>query len=220
MDYAHARVRLHFCKVRDWRGDFEMRERHSDGLADAAGRGRAGVARHPAGARMVRRGAGFEARPIAAEAAATLRPMSWLDDVKWDANGLVPAIAQEVGSNDVLMFAFMNRESLARTAELGEAVYWSRSRQRLWHKGEESGHVQKVREMRLDCDNDVVLLKVEQTGSRGRRADDRLPHRPASCFFRRYADGAWTTVEPVLKDRSASTNEHRAATTPWRGLPA
>ena len=78
----------------------------------------------------------------------------------------MPAIAQEVGSNDVLMLAFMNREALARTVELGEAVYWSRSRSRLWHKGEESGHVQKVRELRLDCDNDVVLLKVEQIGPR------------------------------------------------------
>ena len=89
--------------------------------------------------------------------------MSWLDEVKWDAEGLVPAIAQEIGSNDVLMFAHMSRESLARTAEIGEAVYWSRSRRRLWHKGEESGNVQKVHELRLDCDNDVVLLKVEQT---------------------------------------------------------
>ena len=104
--------------------------------------------------------------------------MSWLDEVKWDANGLVPAIAQEVGSNDVLMLAFMNREALAKTAELGEAHYWSRSRGRLWNKGEESGNVQKVKELRLDCDNDVVLLKVEQTGAGAGRADDRLPHRP------------------------------------------
>ena len=111
----------------------------------------------------------------------------------------MPAIAQEVGSNDVLMFAFMNREALARTAELGEAVYWSRSRQRLWHKGEERGHVQKVHEMRLDCDNDVVLLKVEQTRPRARHRD-RLPHRPPPCFFQRYEDGAWHAVEPVLKD--------------------
>ena len=126
--------------------------------------------------------------------------MSWLDEVKWDANGLVPAIAQEVGSNAVLMFAFMNREALARTAELGEAVYWSRSRGRLWKKGEESGNVQKVRERRLDCDNDVVLLKVEQTVA--------APGDPAiachtgrhSCFFRLYRDGAWQTVDPVLKD--------------------
>jgi phosphoribosyl-AMP cyclohydrolase len=126
--------------------------------------------------------------------------MSWLDDVKWDANGLVPAIAQEAGTNDVLMFAYMSRESLARTAELGEAVYWSRSRGRIWHKGEESGHVQKVREMRIDCDNDVVLLKVEQTS--------REPGGPAiachtgrhSCFFRRLRDGEWEVVDPVLKE--------------------
>ena len=126
--------------------------------------------------------------------------MSWLDEVKWDRDGLVPAIAQEVGTNDVLMFAFMNREALERTAELGEAVYWSRSRGRLWHKGEESGNVQKVRELRLDCDNDVVLLKVEQTS--------REPGEPAiachtgrhSCFFQMYRDGAWQAVDPVLKD--------------------
>ena len=126
--------------------------------------------------------------------------MDWLDDVKWDANGLVPVIAQEVGSNDVLMFAFMNREALAKTAELGEAVYYSRSRQRLWHKGEESGHLQKVQELRLDCDNDVVLLKVTQLGAG--------PHEPGiachtgrhSCFFQRLEGGAWKTVEPVLKD--------------------
>jgi phosphoribosyl-AMP cyclohydrolase len=126
--------------------------------------------------------------------------MSWLDDVKWDAAGLVPAIAQEVGTNDVLMFAFMNREALARTAEFGEAHYWSRSRGRLWKKGEASGNVQKVHELRLDCDNDVVLLKVEQTS--------RAPGEPKiachtgrhSCFFQRYRDGAWETVDPVLKD--------------------
>ena len=126
--------------------------------------------------------------------------MSWLDEVKWDANGLVPAIAQEVGTNDVLMFAFMNREALARTAELGEAVYWSRSRGRLWRKGEESGNVQKLHELRLDCDNDVVLLKVEQTSAE--------PGDPAiachtgrhSCFFQLYRDGVWQSVDPVLKD--------------------
>lgn len=123
--------------------------------------------------------------------------MDWLDEVKWDAHGLVPAIAQEVGTNDVLMFAFMNREALERTAALGEAVYWSRSRHRLWHKGEESGHVQKVHELRLDCDNDVVLLKVEQLGHAPGIACHTGRH---SCFFKRYEDGAWRTVEPVLKD--------------------
>ena len=90
--------------------------------------------------------------------------MSFLDEITWDAQGLVPVIAQEVGSNDVLMFAFMNREAVAETARRGEAVYWSRSRNRLWHKGEESGHIQKVHEMRMDCDNDVLLLKVTQLG--------------------------------------------------------
>ena len=123
--------------------------------------------------------------------------MDWLDAVKWDRDGLVPVIAQEQGSGDVLMFAFMNREALARTAELGEAVYWSRSRQRLWHKGEESGHIQKVHEMRLDCDNDVVLLKVTQLGHEPGIACHTGRH---SCFYQRYENGAWQAVEPVLKD--------------------
>jgi phosphoribosyl-AMP cyclohydrolase len=122
----------------------------------------------------------------------------WLGKVRWDEHGLVPVIAQEAGSNDVLMFAWMNREALAQTAASGEAVYWSRSRKKLWHKGEESGHVQKVLEIRLDCDEDVVLLKVEQSGGiachTGRHA----------CFFQKL-EGAqgereWHTVEPVLKD--------------------
>ncbi len=123
--------------------------------------------------------------------------MSWLDDVKWDAQGLLPVIAQETGSNDVLMFAFMNREALARTAETGQAVYWSRSRQRLWHKGEESGHFQQVHEMRLDCDNDVLLLKVTQLGHEPGIACHTGRH---SCFFQRYENGAWHSVEPVLVD--------------------
>jgi len=129
--------------------------------------------------------------------------MNWLDDVKWDAQGLVPAIAQELGSNDVLMFAFMNREALARTAELGEAVYFSRSRNRLWRKGEESGHVQKVHELRLDCDNDVVLMKVEQLGhaAHGAAGSSIACHTGRhSCFFRLLKDGEWKTVDPVLKD--------------------
>ena len=123
--------------------------------------------------------------------------MTWIDDVKWDAQGPVPVIAQELGSNDVLMFAFMNREALQRTAELGEAVYWSRSRGRLWHKGEESGHIQKVHEMRIDCDNDVVLLKVEQLGHEPGIACHTGRH---SCFFQRHQDGGWHAVDPVLKD--------------------
>jgi len=126
--------------------------------------------------------------------------MSWLDEVKWDANGLVPAIAQEVGSNDVLMMAFMNREALAKTAELGEAVYWSRSRGRLWKKGEESGNVQRVKELRLDCDNDVVLLKVEQTGGAAGEPTIACHTGRHSCFFQRHENGAWRAVDSVLKD--------------------
>jgi phosphoribosyl-AMP cyclohydrolase len=123
--------------------------------------------------------------------------MDWLNAVKWDRDGLVPVIAQEAGSNDVLMFAFMNREALAATAQRGEAIYWSRSRQRLWHKGEESGHLQTVHEIRLDCDNDVVLLKVTQLGHEPGIACHTGRH---SCFFQRLEGGAWKTVEPVLKD--------------------
>jgi phosphoribosyl-AMP cyclohydrolase len=123
--------------------------------------------------------------------------MSWLDDVKWDAQGLLPVIAQELGSNDVLMFAFMNRDALARTAATGQAVYWSRSRQRLWHKGEESGHFQQVHEMRLDCDRDVLLLKVTQLGHTPGIACHTGRH---SCFFQRYENGAWHSVDPVLVD--------------------
>ncbi len=126
--------------------------------------------------------------------------MDWLDEVKWGADGLVPAIAQEVGSNDVLMFAFMNREALAQTVQLGEAVYFSRSRQRLWRKGEASGHVQKVHELRLDCDGDVVLLKVEQLGPEPGAVGIACHTGRHSCFFRRFDDGAWRIVEPVLKD--------------------
>ncbi len=123
--------------------------------------------------------------------------LSWLDDIQWDAQGLVPVIAQEVGTNDVLMFAFMNREALALTVERGEAVYWSRSRKRLWHKGEESGHIQKVHEIRLDCDNDVVLLKITQLGHEPGIACHTGRH---SCFFQLYKNGEWQTIEPVLKD--------------------
>src|SRR5512137_1951621 len=126
--------------------------------------------------------------------------MNWLDSVKWDRDGLVPVIAQEQGSGDVLMFAFMNRAALAETARRGEAVYWSRSRQRLWHKGEESGHIQQVHEMRMDCDNDVLLLKVTQKGHEPAAPSIACHTGRHSCFFQRYEDGAWHTVEPVLKD--------------------
>jgi phosphoribosyl-AMP cyclohydrolase len=123
--------------------------------------------------------------------------MDWLDKVAWTADGLVPVIAQELGSKDVLMFAWMNREALARTVELGEAVYFSRSRARLWHKGEESGHVQKVHDIRLDCDQDVILLTVEQLGHEPGIACHTGRH---SCFYQRLDGGEWRSVEPVLKD--------------------
>ncbi|GAB2599537.1 phosphoribosyl-AMP cyclohydrolase [Ramlibacter solisilvae] len=123
--------------------------------------------------------------------------MDWLDQVKWDAQGLVPVIAQEAESSDVLMFAWMDREALRLTAELGRAVYHSRSRGKLWFKGEESGHVQTVHEIRLDCDNDVVLLKVTQQGHVPSIACHTGRH---SCFFRLYRDGQWHDIEPVLKD--------------------
>ena len=123
--------------------------------------------------------------------------MDWLNEVKWDAGGLVPVIAQEVGTNDVLMFAWMNREALQKTTELGRAVYFSRSRGKLWFKGEESGHVQLVHEVRMDCDNDVLLLKGTQQGHEPSIACHTGRH---SCFFSLYKDGAWQAVEPVLKD--------------------
>jgi phosphoribosyl-AMP cyclohydrolase len=120
--------------------------------------------------------------------------MDWLDKVKWDANGLVPVIAQEAATGKVLMFAWMNRVALEQTVASGEAVYWSRSRRKLWHKGEESGHVQKVRELRLDCDEDVVLLSVEQVGGIACHTGRH------NCFFQKYADGTWVVTDPVIKD--------------------
>jgi phosphoribosyl-AMP cyclohydrolase len=120
--------------------------------------------------------------------------MDWLDKVKWDANGLVPVIAQEAATGKVLMFAWMNRVALEQTAASGEAVYWSRSRRKLWHKGEESGHVQKVRELRLDCDEDVILLSVEQVGGIACHTGRH------NCFFQKYADGRWVVTDPVIKD--------------------
>ena len=122
---------------------------------------------------------------------------AWLDQIKWDRDGLVPVIAQEKGSNEVLMFAWMNREALALTAEKGQAVYWSRSRQRLWHKGEESGHFQTVHSIRLDCDADVILLQVTQEGHDPGIACHTGRH---SCFFQQLDQGVWQTTEPVLKD--------------------
>lgn len=123
--------------------------------------------------------------------------MNWLDQIKWDADGLVPVIAQEQGTGDVLMFAWMNREALQLTATRRQAVYWSRSRQRLWHKGEESGHFQQVHDIRLDCDADVVLLRVTQLGHDPGIACHTGRH---SCFFQRLEGQAWVSAEPVLQD--------------------
>lgn len=120
--------------------------------------------------------------------------MDWLDQVKWAESGLVPAIAQDASSGRVLNLAWMNREALARTVETGEAHYWSRSRSKLWHKGESSGHVQKVKSVRLDCDADVVLLEVEQQGSIACHTGRE------SCFFQRLENGNWTSTDPVIKD--------------------
>ncbi len=119
---------------------------------------------------------------------------AWLESVKWDADGLVPAIAQDSGDGRVLMVAWMNREALRLTAEGGYAVYWSRSRGRLWPKGEESGNRQSVKEIRLDCDNDVIILQIEQIGGIACHTGRR------SCFFQRLENGEWKSVEPVLKD--------------------
>ena len=131
--------------------------------------------------------------------------MNWIDQISWDDKGLVPVIAQEQSSGDVLMFAWMNREALQKTAELGRAVYFSRSRNKLWFKGEESGHVQTVHEIRMDCDNDVLLLKVTQLGHEPGIACHTGRH---SCFFSQLegakpgdTDAAqWKTTEPVLKN--------------------
>ena len=120
-----------------------------------------------------------------------------LDAVKWDDKGLVPAIAQEKGTGKILMMAWMNRESLALTRETGHAVYWSRSRGKLWHKGESSGHQQVVHGLRLDCDADVVLMEVEQKGGIACHTGRH------NCFYRELRDGAWVETEPVLKDPKA-----------------
>jgi phosphoribosyl-AMP cyclohydrolase len=118
----------------------------------------------------------------------------WLDEVNWDANGLVPVIAQEHDSGDVVMFAWMNREALQLSSDTKQAVYWSRSRNRLWRKGEESGHVQKIHEIRLDCDEDVVLLKIEQVGGIACHTGRH------SCFFRKLENDNWLVDQPVIKD--------------------
>jgi phosphoribosyl-AMP cyclohydrolase len=118
---------------------------------------------------------------------------AWLNKVKWDAQGLVPVIAQEQGSNTVLMFAWMNRTALAKTVELGEAVYWSRSRKKLWHKGEESGHFQRVHSIRLDCDEDVILLEIEQVGGIACHTGRQR------CFYQQLQGEAWVITDPIVK---------------------
>lgn len=119
---------------------------------------------------------------------------NWLNKVNWTEDGLVPAIAQDAGNGDVLMVAWMNREALKRTVESNEAVYWSRSRKKLWHKGEDSGHIQKIKEIRMDCDADVILLKVEQVGGIACHTGRH------NCFFQKYENGQWLITEPVLKE--------------------
>jgi len=117
----------------------------------------------------------------------------WLNKVNWSEDGLVPAIAQDATTGRVLMVAWMNRDALKRTAELGEAIYWSRSRKKLWHKGEESGHIQKVKEIRLDCDSDVILLQVEQQGGIACHTGRE------SCFFSKLEQNKWVEIDAVLK---------------------
>jgi phosphoribosyl-AMP cyclohydrolase len=119
---------------------------------------------------------------------------SWLDEIRFNADGLIPAIAQDVASGRVLMLAWMNREALKLTAEKKQAVYWSRSRRKLWYKGEESGHTQQVREIRFDCDEDVILLKVEQRGGIACHTGRE------SCFYRQLQDDRWVEVDEVIKD--------------------
>lgn len=118
----------------------------------------------------------------------------WLDEVRWNGDGLIPAIAQETGTGVILMVAWMNEEALRLTVEEGQAVYWSRSRKKLWRKGEESGHRQRVIEIRLDCDEDVILLEVEQVG--GMACHTGRHH----CFFRTLRNGRWEVTDPVIKD--------------------
>jgi phosphoribosyl-AMP cyclohydrolase len=122
--------------------------------------------------------------------------MSWLDEVPWGKDGLVAVVTQDFSSQRVLTVAWMNREALEKTVQTNQATYWSRSRQRLWRKGEESGNVQQVREVRIDCDADAILLKVEQTGGIACHTGR------ASCFYRKLENGNWVEVDPVLKDPS------------------
>lgn len=138
--------------------------------------------------------AGSSAVTVSSSANLEIDVNDWLDQVRWNDDGLVPVIAQEQGSGKVLMMAWMNREALQRTVKEGRAIYWSRSRGKLWRKGEDSGHVQLIKDIRLDCDDDVILLSVEQLGGiachTGRHA----------CFFQQLRDDRWVAVEPILKD--------------------
>ena len=122
--------------------------------------------------------------------------LEWIDTLAWNADGLVPAVAQDAASGEVLMLAWMNREALRLTAQTGEAVYWSRSRKALWKKGETSGHVQKVVEIRLDCDADAVLLRVESVGGVACHTGRRR------CFFNRLDEGRWLETDPVIEEPS------------------
>jgi phosphoribosyl-AMP cyclohydrolase len=122
---------------------------------------------------------------------------NWLDSIKWDNDGLVPAIAQDYKTGRILMMAWMNRESLQLTVNEQRAIYWSRSRGKLWRKGEESGHVQNLHELRLDCDADVIILMVEQLGNIACHTGRE------SCFYRVYEQGEWKIVEPMIKDPAA-----------------
>jgi phosphoribosyl-AMP cyclohydrolase len=126
----------------------------------------------------------------------------WLDAVNWNADGLVPAIAQDAADGRILMVAWMNREALRLAVESEYAVYWSRSRRKLWHKGEESGNRQRIKEIRLDCDNDVIILQIEQIGGIACHTGRR------SCFFQRLEAGEWKTVDPVLKDPAEMYGKH------------
>ncbi len=126
---------------------------------------------------------------------------NWLDEVGFDENGLIPAIAQDADSGRILMMAWMNREALELTAEKMQAVYWSRSRGKLWHKGEESGHVQQVREIRFDCDEDVILLQVKQQGGIACHTGR------VSCFYRKLENGKWVETDAVIKDPASIYGE-------------
>ena len=131
----------------------------------------------------------------------TTASTQWLDDIKWTDDGLVPVIAQDAASGKVMMFAWMNRESLELSVQEGRAIYWSRSRKKLWRKGEESGHVQRIKDIRLDCDNDVILLAIEQVGGIACHTGRER------CFYKQLQDRQWVEVEPVIKDPSAIYNK-------------